>query len=161
MSILIIILAAIALFLFLAIPSLKQNRRIKDVDNAFKNFEGEEAEDEDDSLPENWLEEIEARIMATLSQTKRVEVMPIVKARFSKIERLLLEWHKMPELVNNYGDTERVFKVAVLNIERSCKEFADDECSFDELRKRLDKQVDGLKTIIKCLSDLAGCSRQP
>ena len=161
MSIILIVFLATILFLMLTIPSIKQKNCIRHVEAIFKSFEKESSEEEDDdSLPENWLEDIEKRTMRALSEAKRADAMPIVKATFRKSESLLAEWHKMPDLVNNYGDTERVFKVAALNIERSCKDYIDNKSSFDNLRAELDKQIDGLRTIIGCLSDLAGYSRQ-
>ncbi len=103
-----------------------------------------------------WLESAEHHTCASMSGTG---VVTEVKRAFTEIQQVLDIWNELygenQELLSDQKDVERLFKLAVNNIDASCRQFRQGECSKDEFLKELDHQVNLLNELLRNLAKLA------
>ncbi|MDO4889366.1 MAG: hypothetical protein Q4A25_01575 [Candidatus Saccharibacteria bacterium] len=103
-----------------------------------------------------WLESAEHHTCASMSGTG---VVTEIKRAFTEIQQVLDIWNELygenQELLSDQKDVERLFKLAVNNIDASCHQFRQGECSKDEFLKELDHQILLLNELLRNLAKLA------
>ena len=90
--------------------------------------------------------------------SKRPEAMPAAKDVYKQVENLLGFWNTVlanKEFMYDFDDTERIFKISIMNIERICKEYVNDQCSYSYFTKELKNKANTLSDFISNLSELA------
>ncbi len=103
-----------------------------------------------------WLDDAKRKTCANMSGTG---VVTEVEKTFTEVQKVLDIWDELygdnQEYLHDQTGVERLFKLAVNNINSSCHQFRQGKCSKDELLKELDHQVNLLNELLRNLANLA------
>ena len=147
-------LLVLSLIVFINMPAIRMYTLMEKINRGFDSID--DIELDLGSSGADWLEESRMRTMRLLF--KRPEAMPAAKNVYKQVENLLGFWNTVladNEFMYDFEDTERMFKISITNIERICKEYVNDQCSYDDFTKELKNKANTLSDFISNLSELA------
>ena len=147
----------VTLYIAVSYPTNVMKSLVNKVNQSLEKIQGEE----ECTASNVWFEGAEYESMRALE--KRPEAIHVARRAFDRLNNLLEVWRTdlaAQEVMCDFDDIERLFRISMANIKRICKEYAEDRRTFGSFTREIDCEVYHISELISNLSELADARRR-